>query len=245
MPIEPKSALAAAAGSGPEACLPVASTRHTAVLLLIICAWAGWGYFGAQHMRQSANPHRMTTYAITAVWEWVVVCYIAWGLRRRGGSLRALIGGRWARPADFVRDWGISVGFWIVAVTLLVLLAHALHATQTNQNLRFLLPQSTAESVLWMVTSFTAGVTEEIIFRGYLQKQFTAWTRSVALGVLLSAVIFGAAHIYQGWKGVVILTVFGLLFGILAEKRKSLRPAMMAHVWHDILAGMASRLIRR
>ena len=93
------------------------------------------------------------------------------------------------------------------------------------------------------LASLTAGFCEELIFRGYFQRQFSAWTRNVTAGVVLSAVVFGAGHIYQGPKQALIITVYGLLFGILAETTKSLRPGMMAHAWHDGFAGLAGRLL--
>jgi membrane protease YdiL (CAAX protease family) len=108
-----------------------------------------------------------------------------------------------------------------------------------------LLPQNQLEIFLWILTSITAGICEEIIFRGYFQRQFSAWTGNVSAGVLLSAAAFGAGHIYQGWRSAIIILVYGLLFGILAEFRKSLRPGMMTHAWHDGFAGLAGRLIAK
>jgi membrane protease YdiL (CAAX protease family) len=106
-----------------------------------------------------------------------------------------------------------------------------------------MLPQSRLEIFLWILTAITAGICEEIIFRGYFQKQFCAWTGNVPAGVLLSAAVFGAGHIYQGWRPAIIIAVYGLLFGILAEMRKSLRPGMITHAWHDGFAGLVGRLV--
>lgn len=91
----------------------------------------------------------------------------------------------------------------------------------------------------------TAGFCEETIFRGYLQKQFIAWTNNAALGVFLSAAVFGVCHIYQGAKAAVVITVFGLLFGTLAQWRKSMRPGMITHAMHDTLSGLAVRFLPR
>ena len=89
----------------------------------------------------------------------------------------------------------------------------------------------------------TAGICEETIFRGYLQRQFVAWTHSAPVGVILSAVLFGAGHIYQGSKATVVIGVYGLMFGILAEVRQNLRPGMMTHAWHDAITGLIIRFI--
>jgi uncharacterized protein len=218
---------------------------HTIVLLAVIAAWSTWGYFGAVRMRAAQNPHRAAVYVLTILWEWSVVAYIAWGTKRHGSSLRELIGGKWDDSKAFLKDVAIAAGFWLIAIVILFAAALALHATKAGQNVRFMLPQNHLEIFLWILTSITAGICEEIIFRGYFQKQFSAWTGSIPAGVLLSAAAFGAGHVYQNGKSAIIIAVYGLLFGILAEMRKSLRPGMMTHAWHDGFAGLVGRLIAK
>ena len=92
--------------------------------------------------------------------------------------------------------------------------------------------------------SATAGFCEEVIFRGYLQRQFGAMTGSVAAGIVLSAIAFGASHGYEGGARMVLLAIFGLMFGVLAVWRKSLRPGMIAHAWHDAFSGAVLRLVK-
>jgi membrane protease YdiL (CAAX protease family) len=219
----------------------VAGAGHTIFLLAVIAAWSAWGYFGAVRMRTAHYPQRSVMYVLTILWEWSVVGYIVWGAKRHGSSLRELIGGRWNSLKALLKDVAIAAGFWLIALVVLLCTALALHATRAGQNIRFLLPQSHLEIFLWVLLSMTAGICEEIIFRGYFQKQFSAWTGSIPAGVLLSAAIFGAGHIYQGWRSAIVIAVYGLLFGILAEFRKSLRPGMMTHAWHDGFAGLAGR----
>ena len=223
----------------------VAGAMHTVVLLAVIAAWSTWGYFGAVRMRAAQNPHRAAVYFLTILWEWSVVAYIAWGAKRHGSSLRELIGGKWDDSKAFLKDVAIAAGFWLIAIVVLFAAALALHATKAGQNVRFMLPQNHLEIFLWILTSITAGICEEIIFRGYFQKQFSAWTGNIPAGVLLSAAAFGAGHVYQNGKSAVIIAVYGLLFGILAEMRKSLRPGMMTHAWHDGFAGLVGRLIAK
>ena len=82
-----------------------------------------------------------------------------------------------------------------------------------------------------------AGICEELIFRGYLQQQFTAFTRRIWLGIAISAVFFGLAHGYEGTSGMLLIALYGAFFGILAHLRRSLRAGMFAHAWHDSLSG--------
>ena len=223
----------------------VAGAMHTVFLLAVVAAWSTLGYFGAVRMRAAQNPHRAAVYVLTILLEWSVVAYIAWGAKRHGSSLRELIGGKWSDSKAFLKDVAIAAGFWLIAVVVLFVTALALRADKPGPSMRFMFPQSHLEIVLWVLTSMTAGICEEIIFRGYFQRQFIAWTSNVPAGVLLSAAVFGAGHVYQSGKSAIIIAVYGLLFGILAEMRKSLRPGMMTHAWHDGLVGLAGRLIAK
>jgi CAAX protease family protein len=126
---------------------------------------------------------------------------------------------------------------------VLSLVAHALGSQGMSQAARLLAPQGSLESLLWIALAVTAGICEETIFRGYLQRQFVAWTRSAPVGVLLSAALFGAGHIYQGAKATVVIGVYGLMFGILAEARQNLRPGIITHAWHDAITGLVIRFL--
>jgi hypothetical protein len=182
-------------------------------------------------------------------WEWILTGFVYLGIRKRV-RLRELIGGRWATIEDFVRDLGIAVGFWLVAVAVLGAGAKLLHLDQggraesMRQQLGFLIPGTSLELFVWCCLSITAGICEEIIFRGYLQRQFAGITRSMLTGVLLSAVVFGAAHGYEGGPRMLLIGVYGLMFGLLAWWRKSLRPGMIAHAWHDAFSGAVLRMLK-
>jgi membrane protease YdiL (CAAX protease family) len=108
-----------------------------------------------------------------------------------------------------------------------------------------LAPANAGEVAAWTLLCLFVGFAEEIVFRGYLQRQFIGWARGgIIAGVLLSAVVFGAAHAYQGVRNMVLLAVFGVLFSVLALFRRSLRAGMFAHSWHDLIAGLALALLK-
>jgi membrane protease YdiL (CAAX protease family) len=90
---------------------------------------------------------------------------------------------------------------------------------------------------LWVVLSVTAGICEEAVYRGYLQKQFMALTKSVPAGIFFPALAFGAAHSYQGWARASLIGVMGAMSGILAYWCGSVRPGMIAHTLQDVLGG--------
>jgi membrane protease YdiL (CAAX protease family) len=106
-------------------------------------------------------------------------------------------------------------------------------------------PHRGIELTLWTALSVTAGICEETIFRGYLQRQFMALTKSAPDGILLSAATFGAAHAYQGLRMVILIGLYGAMFGILACWRGSVHPGMIAHAWQDSLNGVLASMPRR
>jgi membrane protease YdiL (CAAX protease family) len=205
----------------------------------------------AHSQQQMVGRHgRVAMYAVTMGWEWLLLGYVVWGARRKGVGLREIVGGRWASPEDALLDLAIAVGFWITAALLLAGLSFALgltHADQLQQakkQLGELLPRSRTELELWLALSATAGFCEEVLFRGYLQKQFTAATRRAWMGLALQAVLFGIAHAYQGERRIVLIGCYGAMFGGLALWRKSLRPGMMAHALQDSLSGLLFRFMK-
>jgi membrane protease YdiL (CAAX protease family) len=100
-------------------------------------------------------------------------------------------------------------------------------------------PKTGFELVVWLGLAATAGFCEELVFRGYLTRQFSAWTGSCVLGVVLQGVAFGLAHGYYRQIMVVVM-VQGWLLGLLAYWRKSLRPGMLAHGLQDGIAGLVA-----
>lgn len=213
----------------------VAPAWHTVVMLLVL---AGLSFSGAR--KNIMNHGRVRIYLLIMAIEWVTVAYIWYGIWLRGVRLIDLVGGNWGRMANVLRDVGIGLGFMIVGVLTLNGLGHFLRATQTETT-RNLLPQSRLEAIVWVLVSLTAGFCEEIVHRGYFQRQFGALTKSVGGGIVLQGIAFGAGHGYQGWKSMLLISIYGCMFGLLAEWRKSLRPGMIAHFIEDALGGLLPR----
>lgn len=165
------------------------------------------------------------------IWLW---------LRRRGLRLGDLAGGRWRSPGAFFRDIGIAVAFLVLTVPVVGVLVH-LAFGNTNSHLAQMTPKTPLELCVWVVLSATGGFCEEIIFRGYLSRQFSGWTNSPVVGLIAQAVLFGLAHGYYHGAMVVIM-LDGLFYGLLARWRKSLRPGMLAHGLQDAVGGLLAYL---
>jgi membrane protease YdiL (CAAX protease family) len=217
---------------------PIASARHTASVIGILAMFAAWGAYNAAGMRARGAQHHTLLYIQTFAFEWLLAAYVAWGVRRRGVPLSSIFGERWAGPGAMWRDVRAAAGFWIVSLIALGLLSHVLGITNQRASTRFLLPEGAVETAMWVALSITAGICEEAIFRGYLQRQFLALTGQAAAAIALSAIVFAAGHAYQGARGAVLIGCYGAMFGVLAHRRQSVRPGMIAHSFQDTISGI-------
>jgi membrane protease YdiL (CAAX protease family) len=132
---------------------------------------------------------------------------------------------------------GIAAGFWVAAALVSYPLKLLFGPTNLGGALLAVSPRSGLEIGLWFGVSISAGICEETVFRGYLQRQLTVMTGSRAVGILLAAATFGLAHLYQGWRWATVLGMYGLMFGVLAYWRRTVRTGMIAHAWQDALTG--------
>jgi membrane protease YdiL (CAAX protease family) len=104
------------------------------------------------------------------------------------------------------------------------------------ERLSFILP-GTAEERRWFVlVAITAGVSEEILYRGFLIQYFRELPVHVGLteALVMSACVFGIAHVYQGIMGMVQTAILGAVFGVLFVTTGSLFFPMVLHALVDL-----------
>jgi membrane protease YdiL (CAAX protease family) len=226
----------------------IAPVWHTVVITGLILL-NSYGGLSSGMSAASSGRGRLLLYAVTLLVQTALVLFIWFGIARKGVRMRDLSGGRWARQKDFLLDVAIAAGFWLISTVLRSVLAIAFHLVdirnpqaQMNQMKHALgpvAPRSGLELTFFLVLVIFAGAFEEIIFRGYLQRQFGALAGNTWIGVIVSAVVFGAAHGYQGARLMVVIGMYGAMFGVLAVLRQSLRPGMITHAGQDAFSGIA------
>lgn len=167
----------------------------------------------------------------------------------------AALGTAWILLERQVADLGIvrpgGPGFWIGAGVVLVMAGVLLHsyraATQASTTekarqadalgklIRYV-PQSAADLRRFVGVSVTAGIVEEIVYRGfviwYLGQYMSPW-----LAVGASSVVFGLGHSYQGASGALRCGLVGLAFGLCYVGTGSIWLPIIAHILLDILQG--------
>jgi CAAX protease family protein len=232
----------------------IASWRHLVGFLLIGAGVVTLGLL-AQHAPTGSGAGASTgqlghhsqaihIYLVAILMDWCLLYYCWAGVHRRGGNLSTLSGGRWTSWKSVAVDVGIGLPFWVLWEGT-AYGVHWLLGPSSAKSVDSLLPQSLLEILIWIGTSITAGVCEELAFRGYVQRQFHALTGSVAVAVLGQGLVFGLFHFYQGWKNVIVICVLGVLFGALAAWRRNLRANIIVHAWSDVWEGWLKFVVWR
>jgi membrane protease YdiL (CAAX protease family) len=150
-----------------------------------------------------------------------------------------------------LRSINFNQNIWFTAITLIfsgLLLTSSLHrfiSSLTSAKYRAkqyenfasgagggnIFPRSKKEKGLWFPVSFTAGICEEIIFRGFvvflLQAIFPGI--HIFLIILIPSLFFGIAHLYQGIAGIISTAVAGAIFMCLFLVADSLIPVIILH----------------
>ena len=137
---------------------------------------------------------------------------------------------------------GLYVGASVLALgaSLIVILRGSASLTvRFRRQLRGyveLLPRTTRERRTFALVAVTAGICEEILYRGF-GVAYVKWLVPSASALTLIVVIglaFGIAHLYQGVRGVVLTGLIGGLFTSLTLATGTLLPAIIIHVLVDL-----------
>ena len=139
----------------------------------------------------------------------------------------------------------ISLAIVIVAIDVSIVFYRTVMRLDQKYNWTFvpeLLPRNKAELHLFLALSATAGITEEILFRGYLIWYLSQFGNSVSAAIG-SSLIFAVAHAYQGAKAIAVIFPIGLLFAFLYLYSGSLLPPILLHAAINSYAGIYGRKV--
>ncbi|MGA7108481.1 MAG: CPBP family intramembrane glutamic endopeptidase, partial [Terracidiphilus sp.] len=165
-----------------------------------------------------------------------------------GGGLATLSCGRWTSWRSVAVDMGIALPFWLLWEGV-AKGAHWLLEGATGQGrpktVDSLLPRSLTEILVWIALCVTAGICEELAFRGFLQRQLHALSGNIVVAVAAQGLVFGLFHSYQGWRNVVVISVLGALYGALAAWRRNVRANIVVHAWGDVWEGWLKFVVWR
>jgi membrane protease YdiL (CAAX protease family) len=190
---------------------------------------------------QIGRRERLSLYASTIAFQWLAVGVVAWRAWVRGltldqlglvvhGRLRILIaaivgaatlgGLQWLNLRRMGRSSGKGREFM-------------------QQLAERILPRSAAERIPYFALAATAGLCEEFLYRGFAMAALARVGLPPWGVVLLSSVLFGLAHLYQGRGGLLSTLVVGAVFGTARIAYDGMIPVMVWHFAIDAVAGVA------
>jgi membrane protease YdiL (CAAX protease family) len=179
--------------------------------------------------RKIVGQESLMAVALLAGWFALGRDGAALGLVPRGGAMA------WA-------GYGLSAA---VCAALLIQVGYILRNPERLASVRdelgkllFLTPHTPGERRAFHAVSVTAGICEEVIFRGYLIAYLMAVVAAPFwVAALVSSILFGFAHAYQGPLGIPRTAAVGGLFALLYGLTGSLWAPMVVHAVLDITSG--------
>ncbi len=140
-------------------------------------------------------------------------------------------------------DWKFYVG-WIIGLYALCFFSQIISAIPYLMGLREKSPNMVrmqhlmkSYPTLGMFTALTAGITEELFFRGYVMSRLALFFKNMHVQVLISAALFCAIHIgYHHWGEIIFTFLLGLIFGYHYQRYRNIKVLMVVHFIVDALA---------
>jgi membrane protease YdiL (CAAX protease family) len=102
--------------------------------------------------------------------------------------------------------------------------------------LELMLPHTREELALFLKLSLTAGICEELLYRGYLIWYLSHWL-PIYPAAALASLLFGIGHLYQGWRGVLTTGFVGAFLSAVYLLTGSLYAGMVFHALMDAHSG--------
>ena len=189
----------------------------------------------------TTSLERLALYGSTIAFQWLATAIIVWRVLAHG-----------------VRPWqlGLAVGNAKLTVSIAVLLTLLLLMNQIASIRRLaakpseikgmiaelalkIFPQDNVERLAFIALVSTVAVCEEMIYRGFVQGVFEGRAgNSVTAGIVISALFFAVAHVYQGRRGLISTFIIGIVFAGVRAGTGSLIPSICGHFAADLAAGL-------
>ena len=215
------------------------------VITAIVIVWPVYSYIelkrhSIEKLREDPNL-RLHSYNLTMaqLWGLTIAIMAIWLWAERP---LAQLGFRHELDLPTIVAWGAAGVFILFSASqLLLVMTHEGSRTKLAQQLSevgeltsLLMPRTGQEYRRSMGVSITAGIAEEIIFRGYLIWVFSLFIHPWIAGAL-SVCVFVFLHRYQSKAGLIQVALFAVVSTVMILASGSLWPVIVMHVLVDML----------
>jgi membrane protease YdiL (CAAX protease family) len=200
-----------------------------------------WDVLETRALKSSTHPRRkIFTYRRIIAVEWIASLVA-------GVALRTQLFYIWPMAQQTVlKKIGGAFVVGLVSASIVVTIVQVF-LTRRNAKMRekivkafkrldFILPVTNEERAWFVAVSVTAGICEEILYRGFLTRYLAdvPWHANHWTAILISSLVFGIAHTYQGVSGVVGTTVIGAMMAVIFMIAGNLWLPMALHMAFDL-----------
>ena len=144
------------------------------------------------------------------------------------------------RPTRATLGWGLAATVILLAT---VMLSFAIIAPALGLRQNMAATAAVVQVPLWLLitTPIVAGVTEEILYRGYAIERMTFLTGKRWLGAIIAGVMFLLLHLSWGGAQMIIVAFGTVIFVGLYLWRRDLPCVMLAHILADLIGFALAR----
>lgn len=223
----------------------------TLLAVILVVVFPVWGWYWGSILRVHPEA-RLRSYIRSIVGEWLfaALAYLLVGGKllkppagdsvahgfRSGGGLNSLLYG--FLSAAIVVSMVQMVSVW-KSPRIRAAIERKLHP------LSFLLPTTRMETLWFAILCITAGITEEVLYRGFLFHYFAGnpWRLSLSVCLAATTIAFGLGHIYQGTAGTLTTSFAGLVLGLLFLSTGHLLLPIVLHTAIDLRSLILARMV--
>ncbi|WP_078544463.1 CPBP family intramembrane glutamic endopeptidase [Litchfieldia alkalitelluris] len=224
-------------------------------MLLYLCLYEPlYGYFDYQKFKERVHinsEERIKYYKKVMIGLWIptiaILCFIIFSpftLHNIGLSnivINTTILGKPVTYGAFVLViiYLLSLCYYIIGSNLSTKMRSEINRIKSEEMKKSkfvdIMPVTAQDKTVWTYVSWTAGITEEIIYRGFAIFALYSLFPSLSIWwvLIISSVLFGLAHTYQGALNVLKTTLFGFIFSILFIGFGSIIPLIILHFLID------------
>jgi len=216
---------------------------YAAILLFLGAVAPLLGYFRVRRLMQipsATSMERLALYGSTIAMQWVLAGVILWRTTAHRLGTKEL--GLVVQNASRAASVAVVLSLLVLANQLFSIRRLAANPREIKGMIAELalkiFPQNDVERLVFVALVVTVAICEELIYRGFVQALFQRVGGSVIAGIIGSAILFAAAHLYQGRKGLASTFAVGLIFASVRWWTGSLLPSICAHFAADLVAGL-------
>jgi membrane protease YdiL (CAAX protease family) len=127
----------------------------------------------------------------------------------------------------------------LIIIVLIGILSNieAYYGLNKSEKLKQLLQLLWKNKLLLLFTTLSAGIIEELLFRGYLMPRLQLILKHTWLTVTISSLLFALAHYsYGNWSQIINPFVIGLIFAIHYQKYRNIKVLILCHFLIDFIS---------